>query len=104
MTTPGVLEPVIERISRTLATGHRVWIVGRLLHPPPGAIHHPTPTAPLLDTGWRSGPFHGMWELEIAQVLSRVAEQRQLIQFEQSQRVWKLENMELRVVEGWKSR
>lgn len=102
MATPQVLQPVIERLSRTLASGHRVWVVGRLLYLRSGAIIAPAPRAPLLETGWRSGPYHAMWELEIAAALGRVARERGQILFEESPAAQKDENVELRVAQGWK--
>ena len=70
MLSADAMKPLRLAIDRTLSTGHRVWIAGGLLTPPPGTpIPDSLPPPPLPDTEWNSLPYELVWSHQIGQWL-----------------------------------
>lgn len=60
------IEPVLGRLHATLASGHRVWVVGTLLFPAPGEAPGDLPPAPEGLQGWRPLPYLVVWSRQAA--------------------------------------
>lgn len=63
------LAGVLGAVERTLRSGHRVWVVGDLLVPPPGEPVPVPPPAPALRSGWKEYPYMRAWSLELGAFL-----------------------------------
>ena len=56
------IQDVLDRALRTVASGHVLWIVGRLPSPAPDETEPPTlPPAPSAPTGWFDEPYTYVW-------------------------------------------
>jgi hypothetical protein len=89
-------------MTRTLGAGHRVWLVGDLVVPPPGQAPPALPPAPHGPGGWNSGDYLIGWTLQLGHfVRSHVAHGRQ-VSLPIDQPVSVSENPTLMVFEGWR--
>jgi hypothetical protein len=96
------LQPVLEAMTRTLGAGHRVWLVGDLVVPPPGQAPPALRPAPHGPGGWNSGDYLIGWTLQLGHfVRSHVAHGRQ-VSLPIDQPVSVSENPTLMVFEGWR--
>jgi hypothetical protein len=103
MQNTNALAPVLEKISATLRSGHRVWIVGLMNIPPPNAIEPPVlPPPPLKDYGWSDTPYTASWAARTGFFLARHSGNFQLLQTDDGQVNFQ-ENLHLLVAEGWKN-
>ena len=99
------IAPVLEKISETLSSGHRVWIValwGWMDIPEPGTVAPPPlPPAPLGIYGWSEVPYTYSW---VSQVAHRIGDQS--VKFERVKNPDAagrfIEETELFVAEGWR--
>jgi hypothetical protein len=68
MQTKDPIAPVIERITSTLQSGNRVWLVGNIpfSQEPLPRIH----TAPHNPWGWADGRYSFYWGVQVTQFLS----------------------------------
>lgn len=72
MQETNAIQPVLDRMAKTLQNGHRVWIVGQINYllkagaPAPANL----PPPPLARTGWSDMPYRTMWSLQAAQFLA----------------------------------
>jgi len=73
MLRPDAVRPIADRVSQTLASGARVWLVGSLPlldgNPPPRAA----PVAPDSPLGWSESAYQQLWSREVAHRLQRDA-------------------------------
>ncbi len=102
MSSPDAITPTLEKIKRTLASGHRLFIVGNLSVLPANAVPPRLPPAPLSRTGWTSSPYLQVWSMQVGYFLRRHAKQVQRVPVDVPQPVNKLENLPVICVEGWR--
>lgn len=73
MLRPDAVRPVADRVSQTLSTGGRVWVVGSLPlldgNPTPRAA----PVAPDSPLGWSEAAYQQLWSREVAHRLQQHA-------------------------------
>ncbi len=55
------VKDVLDKITQTLQSGHRVWVAGRLNALPPGQIPRELPPAPFSPYGWSEGAYQQTW-------------------------------------------
>ena len=100
--TPDVLRPIFEAITNTLASGHRVWVVGQLDIPRPGfPLPADLPPPPLKYTGWSSGPYLRNWTDQLAQFLSNHSGRFALVALDAHEQINENERLNLFVAQGW---
>jgi ABC-type multidrug transport system fused ATPase/permease subunit len=96
------IQPVFDQITATLQSGHRVWIVGVMDIPKPGA---PMPASLPPAPADYSGPelrYTQNWSSQVAQFLSNRSCQITRVDFAPSQNIAP-ENMKLIVASGWQA-
>ena len=104
MATVDAIDPTLRKIESTLASGHRVWIVGLVGFLPPNVMP-PTPgPALLLRTGWNSDVYTEAWTLQMCRYIQINARNVWVVPVEAPQPVNLYEDMPLTLVEGWKAR
>jgi hypothetical protein len=91
----------LARAEATLRAGRRVWVVGALQAPNPGAAPPSLAPAPNGPTGWRAGPYLTAWELQFGGLLRTHGGEAKLVQTPDLGPVNAWENAPLIVVEGW---
>ena len=70
MATTNAIAPVMAQVEAVLRAGHRLWIVGDLSAPPPGApAPHAPPVAPQGPLGWSDHPYTEAWGDELGYFL-----------------------------------
>ncbi len=99
------IAPVFQQMTKTLQSGHRVWIlVDKYLKMsvPPLGSHPPAslPAAPLPDTGYSEAPYTRVWASQIACYLRDHSNQFGLVK-SLSDDPYFTENMQLFVAWGW---
>ncbi|HLQ67240.1 MAG TPA: hypothetical protein VK123_08425, partial [Candidatus Limnocylindrales bacterium] len=79
MASSDPIGPLLEKATRALQSGHRVWLVGGL--PQPGANGSPPalPPAPRSIHGWQSRPYLESWGDQAANVLASHAERSERV-------------------------
>lgn len=102
MATPDAVDRVMQRITSTLMSGQRVWIVGGLPQLPPGYLYGTTPTAPHPQHGWQQFPYLLACRLEVAGILNRLAAQTVRVELPQSAPINLEEDVELSLSSGLK--
>jgi hypothetical protein len=102
MSDTNSLAPVLDKISATLRSGHRVWIVGLLPDLQPGSAEPPVlPPPPLPGSGWSDTAYNVSWSARTEFYLVRHAGQFGL-QTDASYKEGNLqENLHLFMAEGW---
>lgn len=104
MQNTNAIAPVLDRIARTLQSGHRVWILsinGRIGVPgrgarPPASL----PPAPLPNTGWADWPYAHVWAEQVACFIADHSSQFQELKSLSTERCI-AENMSLFMAQGW---
>jgi hypothetical protein len=97
------IQPVLDKISQTLAAGNRVWIVGQLPLLAPGQEDvAPLPPAPDGPWGWSDLPYIYTWGRETERLLSRTAGHIDRVALPSTQPINFYENIPLYVVTGVK--
>jgi uncharacterized membrane protein len=93
------IKPVLDRVSQTLRSGRRVWIVGELAYlkkgESPGEIP-PAPTGPLQEAPWLA-----VWSRQAAHLIQSHATRTEIVPVPADQPVNRFEQLGLMVVEGW---
>ena len=103
MKKPRAIAPVLEKVSATLRRGGSVWIVGdteipEVATPAPADL----PPPPLQWTGWMDTPYNVIWDAQIAHFIRDHAHRFEPAATGLQQPVSDLENLPLRVAEGWR--
>jgi hypothetical protein len=95
------IEPVQDKISETLKSGHRVWLAGasRLLKP--GEMLQTLSPAPDPKWGWQNEVYSGVWAAKVAAYLQFSSQHTEEISLQFTGPVNKFENLPLRMFEGW---
>jgi hypothetical protein len=104
MQTGHAMQPVLDQMTSTLRSGHRVWILaitGLVKIPDPGEPPPPDlPPPPLPDTGWGNDPYEYNWTSQVTHFLSSHSRQ-----FGRVKNPWAgrrtAEDMDLFLAEGW---
>jgi len=100
MQTKDPIAPVIDRITSTLQSGNRVWLVGNIpftLEPPPEIL--PAPNNPW---GWFDVPYSFHWGAQVTQFLSAHCQRSAVVIAPSTNCVNPLENLPVVVMTGWK--
>jgi hypothetical protein len=100
MQTKDPIAPVIDRITSTLQSGHRVWLVGILpfsQEPLPEIL--PAPNNPW---GWFDPPYSLHWGVQVTQFLSAHSRRSDVAMPPSTNCVNPFENLQLVAVGGWK--
>ncbi len=104
MKNPDALAPVLEKISATLQSGHRVWIVGWLDVPAPDAKPpKPLPPPPLNYSGWSDTPYSIQWGAQVAILLRDHCKNFGRAELPPFGAVNPNEQLHLLVADGWQS-
>ena len=99
------ITPVLERVETTLRSGNRVWFVGQIPVPPPGAnAPGSPPPAPNKLYGWSDGPYYNAWGSQLGYLLNHHVTNAILLVNPKtnSPPINLLEKMVLVVTSGWK--
>jgi len=97
------IKPVLDRVSATLASGHRIWIVGDLPKPQPGETEAPDlPPAPNSPYGWFDAPYSIVWGLQLNQLLIASARDIEPVPLPKSNCVSSYEDLSLAVAASWR--
>ena len=102
MVSPHPIEDVVEGVRRTLADGHRVWLVGQLPLPTPGEGVPVLVPAPGDLTGWEEKPYVESWALQFGAFLRDHAASLEPVAIPSVDRVSTLEDMSVAVARGWR--
>jgi hypothetical protein len=100
MQTKDPIAPVIDRITSTLQSGHRVWLVGNFPF-----SEKPLPEilpAPNSRWGWYDVPYSDYWAAQVTQFLSAHCPRGAVVMAPSANCVNPFENLQLAVVAGWK--
>jgi len=104
MTNTAALQPVFAKISETLQAGHRVWVVGWMNAPAPGAPPPADlPPAPLKFTGWSDTPYTIRWNEQVAHFLTHHSREFGRIPVPVKGEVNYHENLNLFIASGWQT-
>ena len=99
------IAPVLEKISATLRSGHRVWVValyGWMDIPEPGTVAPPPlPPAPLGQYGWSDVPYTMSWISQVAHRLGDQSEKFERVKNPAARGIF-IEEAELFVAQGWR--
>jgi hypothetical protein len=102
LAAPHPIDDVLQAARRTLAGGHRVWLVGELRLPPPGRQPPILPPAPGTAWGWDDLPYGISWELQLGAQLRDHATSLREVPVPSTDPVSPLEHMPLAVADGWR--
>lgn len=103
MKTPDALRPVLDKMSTALQSGHRVWIVGNMDIPGPGARRPADlPPPPLKGFGWSDFPYTLNWTDQAAWFLKNHSRQFERVGADTSANVNPNEDLQLFMAQGWK--
>ena len=94
------IKPVLQKISKTLQNGHRVWLVGWLNFLRPGEIPLVLPPAPNSPYGWSEGAYQSSWSAMAAFTLQTYGQSLEKISVLVDDPVSEFENLPLMVVRG----
>jgi hypothetical protein len=95
------IDDVVDKISDTLANGHRVWFVGGIKLPQEG---HPTPFLPSAAdklTGWDNVAYSEAWRAQLGAFVRLHASRSETAALALPGPVNDFENVPLVVVDGW---
>jgi hypothetical protein len=95
------IDDVLLAVRRTLAGGHRVWLVGELRLPPPGRQPPILPPAPGTAWGWDDLPYGISWQLQLGALLRDRATSLRPVPVPAADPISPLEHMPLAVADGW---
>jgi hypothetical protein len=94
------IKPVLQKMTKTLQNGHRVWLVGRLNFLLPGEAPTILPPAPNSPYGWSALSYMTTWSEEAAFALQTYGRSLEEISIPCVDQVSKFENVPLFVVNG----
>lgn len=100
------LVPMFRQISRTLQSGHRVWVLTMepgIVIPKPGTQALPAlPSPPLKNLGWAEDPYSFVWASQMSHFIA--AHSREYVEIRPpSSGFYITENVELLAARGWKT-
>ncbi|HEY5042467.1 MAG TPA: hypothetical protein VIK53_10735 [Verrucomicrobiae bacterium] len=97
------LAPLLDKISATLRSGHRVWVLAdRMRIPAANAFEPPAlPPPPLKNSGWSDGPYSASWTARTGFFLSRHSEHFEELQISNAAVSFQ-ENLHLFMAQGWR--
>lgn len=96
------LVDVEDEITTSLKAGDRVWLVGQIELPPPGAPAIQLTPAPDPKFKWEGGIYRQSWSEQISLFLLQHVRKGSLVNIDQPQLVSAREKMSLHLLEGWK--
>ena len=99
LATPNAIGPTLDAVDKTLAAGHRLWIVGTVLLPTTDAPPPSLPPAPLPESGWLVLPYLDVWSTQLGYVIHRHHREAHLFSIDLHQPVSGLEKPALIVIE-----
>ena len=102
LAAPHPIDDVLQAARRTLAGGHRVWLVGELRLPPAGQQPPILPPAPGTAWGWDDLPYGISWELQLGALLRDHATSLREVPVPSTDPISPLEHMPLAVADGWR--
>ena len=102
MLNPDVLDPTLESIQKTLASGHRVWLVGDVQFLPPNARPPKLEPPPHPKYGWNNNVYGQAWSMQVAYFLQTHADRADSVPVQVDQPISRIEDMPLWVVNGWR--
>lgn len=94
------IKPVLQKMTKTLQNGHRVWLVGGLNFLRPGEIPGVLPPAPNSPDGWSEGAYQSAWSDMAAFTLQTYGHTLEKISIPVLDPVSEFENLPLLVVQG----
>jgi hypothetical protein len=99
MQTKDAIAPVIDRITSTLQSGNRVWLVGNIpfTQEPLPEIH----PAPNNLWGWFDEPYSSYWGVQVTQFLSAHSRRAAMVMAPSTNCVNPYENLPVVVMTGW---
>jgi hypothetical protein len=98
--TKDPIAPVIDRITSTLQSGNRVWLVGNFpFTQEPLPELHPAPNNPW---GWLDAGYSSYWGAQVSQFLSAHCQRSAVAIAPSTNCVNPFENLPVFVVTGWK--
>lgn len=101
MSSPNPIAPVLTRITETLQSGGRVWLVGSLNFDPPDMVPPKTPPAPHPQWGWNTDAYSRAWSVQTGFFIQNHAKRGELVPVSVDVPVNWYENLRLVMVEGW---
>ncbi len=102
MATPDSLAPTLQQVEKTLAAGHRLWIVGDIEFQPLDKKLPPLPPAPQSKHGWNCIYYYKVWMWQMGHYLQRHAGSVESVPVPLDQEVSPLETVPLCVFDGWR--
>ena len=96
------LRPVLQKMAQTLASGHRVWVVGKLWLMRPGERPGYLPPAPQGPTGWYEQPYVDLWLGQAGYFIQCHANRLSRVPVPVDDPVSQYEEEMLLVIEGWR--
>jgi hypothetical protein len=69
MVASAPLDPVLAAVKETMASGHRVWVIGVSVFPADGNIPPSLPPAPGGPRGWEADAYLELWQLQVGAFL-----------------------------------
>ena len=104
MKKPDALRPVLDQIAAALQSGHRVWVVGNMDIPGPGARRPADlPPPPLKGFGWSDFPYTLNWTDQTAWFLKNHSRQFERVDTGATGNVNPNEDLQLFMAGGWKN-
>jgi hypothetical protein len=91
-----------DRAADALRAGHRVFIAGGLVDPPPGEQPRVLPPAPWPGGIWSEGAHEQQWSMMVSQFLTQHVAKKTRIPIEVTRVVSRYENLSLEMLEGWR--
>lgn len=101
--TTNPIEPVLDRIAKTLQSGNRIWLVGGLPVPEKGQRPPQLPPAPHGPWGWNISPYVESWATQAGYFIVSHALRGDLVPSSYEAQVNPYENLQVVVVQGWRS-
>jgi hypothetical protein len=100
METKDPIAPVIDRITSTLQSGNRIWLVGNIpFTEEPVPEIRPAPNNPW---GWSDVPYSFYWGVQVTQFLSAHSQRSGVVMPPSTNCVNPVENLQLATVAEWK--
>ncbi len=98
------LGPLMSRMTDTLKSGHRIWVVGNIEVPPDNESPLVLPPAPNSPVGWSEGDYQLSWSRQIGYFFRLHAQRGQLIDIPITQAINPFENANLVRVDSWQEK
>ena len=102
MQETNVIEPVLERATTTLSSGHQVWLVGRLPIEQTAEPLADLPPAPYGPLGWADEPYSYVWGTQVSYFLLHHIANAELLVVTSTNTIGPAEDMILVRTSGWR--